>query len=78
MRLPLTALTLQMEIPPHPEASEFQVLGASPQYKNDNTLRSYQLEGLNWLRFNWYNNANCILADEMGLGNTNIEFVLIF
>lgn len=31
-------------------------------------LRSYQLEGLNWLLFNWWNRRSCILADEMGLG----------
>jgi len=24
-------------------------------YKNDNTLRDYQLEGLNWLTFSYYN-----------------------
>lgn len=33
-------------------------------------LRDYQLEGLNWLVFNWYQRRNCILADEMGLGKT--------
>jgi Chromo (CHRromatin Organisation MOdifier) domain len=31
-------------------------------------LRSYQLEGLNWLLFNWWNRRSCVLADEMGLG----------
>ncbi|KAL0970047.1 hypothetical protein UPYG_G00236430 [Umbra pygmaea] len=34
------------------------------------TLKDYQLEGVNWLLFNWYNRNNCILADEMGLGKT--------
>jgi len=33
-------------------------------------LRSYQLEGVNWLLFNWWNQRSCILADEMGLGKT--------
>ena len=33
-------------------------------------LRSYQLEGVNWLLFNWFNRRSCILADEMGLGKT--------
>jgi chromodomain-helicase-DNA-binding protein 7 len=33
-------------------------------------LRAYQLEGLNWLRYCWYNRTNSILADEMGLGKT--------
>jgi len=31
-------------------------------------LRGYQLEGVNWLTWNWYNKRLCILADEMGLG----------
>lgn len=26
-------------------------------------LRSYQLEGVNWLLFNWWNHRSCILAD---------------
>lgn len=33
-------------------------------------LRAYQLEGVNWLLWNWYNRRSCILADEMGLGKT--------
>jgi len=33
-------------------------------------LRSYQLEGVNWLLWNWWNKRSCILADEMGLGKT--------
>jgi len=36
----------------------------------DFRLRSYQLEGVNWLLFNWWNRRSCILADEMGLGKT--------
>ena len=31
-------------------------------------LRAYQLEGVNWLLWNWFNRRSCILADEMGLG----------
>ena len=47
-------------------------------YKDGNQLRSYQLEGLNWLIFNWYTRQNCILADEMGLGKTvqSIAFLM--
>ena len=53
-----------------PRASEWKKLDESPVYLNGNTLREYQLEGLNWLSFSWYNGRNCILADEMGLGKT--------
>ena len=31
-------------------------------------LRDYQLEGVNWLLWNWWLRRPCILADEMGLG----------
>jgi hypothetical protein len=40
-------------------------------------LRSYQLEGVNWLLFNWWNKRSCILADEMGLG-TLPQFTVFF
>jgi chromodomain-helicase-DNA-binding protein 7 len=53
-----------------PRPEEWKKLDESPVYKNDNTLREYQLEGLNWLLFSWFNSRNCILADEMGLGKT--------
>merc|ERR1711953_577354 len=42
----------------------------APTFLNNNVLRPYQLEGVNWLLFSWYNGRNCILADEMGLGKT--------
>ena len=42
----------------------------SPIYRGGNTLRPYQLEGLNWLSFSWHEGRNVILADEMGLGKT--------
>jgi hypothetical protein len=31
-------------------------------------LRDYQLEGVNWLLWNWWHKRSSILADEMGLG----------
>lgn len=33
-------------------------------------LREYQLEGVNWLLWNWWHKRPCVLADEMGLGKT--------
>uniref|UniRef100_H3C7P0 SNF2 N-terminal domain-containing protein n=1 Tax=Tetraodon nigroviridis TaxID=99883 RepID=H3C7P0_TETNG len=53
-----------------PLAADWKKLESSREYRNGNALREYQLEGLNWLTFNWYNSRNCILADEMGLGKT--------
>ena len=33
-------------------------------------IMPYQMEGLNWLLYNFYRKKNVILADEMGLGKT--------
>ena len=33
-------------------------------------MMAYQLEGLNWLTYQWLKNQNAVLADEMGLGKT--------
>lgn len=41
-----------------------------PIFKNERTLRSYQLESLNWMIEAWTKKRNVILADEMGLGKT--------
>uniref|UniRef100_A0A8D0AAB1 Chromodomain helicase DNA binding protein 9 n=1 Tax=Sander lucioperca TaxID=283035 RepID=A0A8D0AAB1_SANLU len=57
----------RMERPP---ANLWKKREHSREYRNGNSLRDYQLEGVNWLLFNWYNRRNCILADEMGLGKT--------
>ena len=33
-------------------------------------MMAYQMEGLNWLYYQWFQKKNAILADEMGLGKT--------
>lgn len=38
---------------------------ATPEFKGGRALLDYQLEGLNWMVYNWYNRKSCILADEM-------------
>uniref|UniRef100_A0A8D3DEF9 Chromodomain helicase DNA binding protein 6 n=1 Tax=Scophthalmus maximus TaxID=52904 RepID=A0A8D3DEF9_SCOMX len=58
------------KLPDRPPPDKWQKLDKSRDYRNGNELREYQLEGMNWLLFNWYNRKNCILADEMGLGKT--------
>ncbi|KAJ7395622.1 Chromodomain-helicase-DNA-binding protein 7 [Pitangus sulphuratus] len=60
----------EMERVERPPADDWKKSESSREYKNNNKLREYQLEGVNWLLFNWYNRRNCILADEMGLGKT--------
>ncbi|KAK1878835.1 Chromodomain-helicase-DNA-binding protein 7 [Dissostichus eleginoides] len=70
-----TPNTKRVERPP---AAEWKKLEGSMDYRNSNELREYQLEGLNWLTFNWYNSRNCILADEMGLGKTIQSITFLF
>ncbi|KII61718.1 Chromodomain-helicase-DNA-binding protein 8 [Thelohanellus kitauei] len=53
-----------------PTVYTWQKIPKSPTYNNDNVLREYQLEGINWLLYEYYCGTNCILADEMGLGKT--------
>lgn len=60
----------------HPSIQDYQRLVASPVFgdiSEDGSgleLRDYQLEGVNWLLWNWWHKRPCILADEMGLGKT--------
>ncbi|ESO06310.1 hypothetical protein HELRODRAFT_149039, partial [Helobdella robusta] len=61
---------LLMQMKPRPSAEQWKSHEECPQYKNNNVLREYQLEGLNWLTFSYFNKQSCILADEMGLGKT--------
>ncbi|GBG24435.1 Chromodomain-helicase-DNA-binding protein, putative [Hondaea fermentalgiana] len=57
--------------------SRFFKYTESPSFKDGLKLRSYQLEGLNWLAFNYANKRGSLLADEMGLGKTcqTVSFV---
>ncbi|KAF8634457.1 hypothetical protein AX15_000900 [Amanita polypyramis BW_CC] len=41
-------------------------LGQNPELQ----LLPFQIEGFNWLCYNWWIHQPCILADEMGLGKT--------
>uniref|UniRef100_A0A286XKJ3 Chromodomain helicase DNA binding protein 9 n=1 Tax=Cavia porcellus TaxID=10141 RepID=A0A286XKJ3_CAVPO len=52
--------TRHLERPP---SNIWKKIDQSRDYKNGNQLREYQLEGLNWLLFNWYNRRNCILRE---------------
>eukprot|EP00303_Exanthemachrysis_gayraliae_P003284 CAMPEP_0206000780 /NCGR_PEP_ID=MMETSP1464-20131121/1691_1 /ASSEMBLY_ACC=CAM_ASM_001124 /TAXON_ID=119497 /ORGANISM="Exanthemachrysis gayraliae, Strain RCC1523" /LENGTH=478 /DNA_ID=CAMNT_0053374049 /DNA_START=27 /DNA_END=1460 /DNA_ORIENTATION=+ len=60
----------QREPQKRPPATGWTKLDASPVYKAGHTLRPYQIEGINWLLFSWYNRRSVLLADEMGLGKT--------
>ena len=67
----------ELQFKPRPPPSLFKPLKECKEYGDGNKLRGYQLEGVNWLLFNWYTRQNCILADEMGLGKTVQSIVLL-
>lgn len=46
---------LNVKYKARPSADEWESLEKCPLFKNDNTLREYQLEGLNWLSFCYFN-----------------------
>lgn len=46
------------------EITQSYVAGSGPN------LRPFQIEGVNWLTFQWWRLRSAILADEMGLGKT--------
>jgi SNF2 family DNA or RNA helicase len=59
---------------PHNKRKNFRGYTAEtpPPCKKEQSfqLRDYQLTGVNWMLFNWYQKRNSMLADEMGLGKT--------
>lgn len=66
---------------PIPRPENFKVFGDDyplPDFPPGRELRDYQIEGINWLRHNWYYRRSCILADEMGLGKTVQGVNIIF
>lgn len=46
------------------------MMAKQPSNLTGGELMAYQLEGLNWLYYQWHKKQNAILADEMGLGKT--------
>ncbi|PWY97239.1 hypothetical protein BCV70DRAFT_167309 [Testicularia cyperi] len=50
--------------------ARFRALDDQPTCVEGGDLIDFQLEGVNWLRYGWYNSKPGILADEMGLGKT--------
>ena len=68
---------MKMPIEWRPGRECFIKFRESPIFRNGNVLRSYQVDGLNWLLNRWYHRQGCIIADEMGLGKTlqSITFI---
>ncbi|KAL7751398.1 hypothetical protein RI367_003258 [Sorochytrium milnesiophthora] len=60
----------QLQQQQRPPPNQWAKYAVSPDFKNGNQLRQYQLDGVNWLVFCWLNRNSSIMADEMGLGKT--------
>ncbi|KAL9115499.1 MAG: hypothetical protein Q9227_000820 [Pyrenula ochraceoflavens] len=50
--------------------SPFVAFREQPEYIKHGTLRNFQIQGVNFLAYNWVDGRNVVLADEMGLGKT--------
>jgi len=51
-------------------SQKFKEKAKQPENLVGGELMKYQVDGLNWLYYQWYQQKNGILADEMGLGKT--------
>lgn len=67
---PTTTTTTESSPTPTPSSDPTSTPVPVPEPPPGLRLRDYQLEGVNWLSWNWWNRRSCILADEMGLGKT--------
>ena len=64
-----TLITHLNKVRAHSFGSEV-AMKSQPESLTGGELMVYQLEGLNWLYYQWFIKKNAILADEMGLGKT--------
>jgi SNF2 family DNA or RNA helicase len=53
-----------------PKFVEKKLQPKSLSMPNGFKMKGYQLDGLNWMLFNWHRHVPCVLADDMGLGKT--------
>ncbi|GAA6000598.1 hypothetical protein JCM10207_004569 [Rhodosporidiobolus poonsookiae] len=52
------------------DPKRFKAIEVQPDYITGGKLMDFQLAGLNFLYYQWWQRTGCILADEMGLGKT--------
>ncbi|GAA5982615.1 hypothetical protein JCM11641_002601 [Rhodosporidiobolus odoratus] len=69
MCVPALSKKLMAELDAPRDPARFKPLEAQPDYI-PGKLMDFQIAGLNFLRYQWWQRTGCILADEMGLGKT--------
>ncbi|GAA5949876.1 hypothetical protein JCM10213_005794 [Rhodosporidiobolus nylandii] len=70
MSIPSLNKQLMAELNKPRDPARFVPLEEQPAYITGGNLMDFQLAGINFLRFQWWQRTGCILADEMGLGKT--------
>ncbi|KAJ2852770.1 hypothetical protein J3B02_003447, partial [Coemansia erecta] len=69
------SLSMHMRIRPRLRSllssfGQFKEVKEQPKYLQGGQMYSYQLEGANWLYYQWWQGKSAILADDPGLGKT--------
>ncbi|KAK4703254.1 hypothetical protein P7C70_g2963, partial [Phenoliferia sp. Uapishka_3] len=70
MRVPNLSSKQLQELDKTRDPKKFVEIKEQPDYIEGGKLMPFQLEGVNFLFFQWWKRTGCILADEMGLGKT--------
>ncbi|GAA5998174.1 uncharacterized protein JCM10292_002374 [Rhodotorula paludigena] len=70
MRVPSLSEKQMNELDKPRDAKRFKPIKEQPEYITGGKLMDFQIAGVNFLRFKWWERKGCILADEMGLGKT--------
>ncbi|GAA6035092.1 hypothetical protein JCM8097_002180 [Rhodosporidiobolus ruineniae] len=70
MSVPALSKSQMKELDQPRSMSKFKELKEQPDFITGGKLMDFQLSGINFLRYQWWQRTGCILADEMGLGKT--------
>ncbi|KAL8279021.1 hypothetical protein RQP46_008690 [Phenoliferia psychrophenolica] len=70
MRVPNPTPKQFLELDKPRNHKKFQAIATQPSYIEGGKLMPFQLEGVNFMYYQWWKRTGCILADEMGLGKT--------
>ncbi|ORY90852.1 hypothetical protein BCR35DRAFT_299456 [Leucosporidium creatinivorum] len=70
MKVPVLAPKVLQELDRPRAENKFTPIKEQPSYLVGGKLMPFQMDGVNFLFFQWWKRTGCILADEMGLGKT--------
>ncbi|GAA5857411.1 hypothetical protein JCM8547_002265 [Rhodosporidiobolus lusitaniae] len=70
MSVPHLTKSQRAELDAPRDVKLFRPMTEQPEGVSGGELMDFQLEGINFLKYQWWQKTGCILADEMGLGKT--------